>query len=145
MLFSTVAKRTTIVNPGLLPGAFLPIDCYRVIDYDDVTAALRPMNKILIIIPAYNEEKCLAGVIEDLRSHYPTGDVVVVDDGSRDGTASVARMAGARCIRLPFNLGIGGAMQTGYQYAVAQDYDVAVQFDGDGQHVAAEIDKLLEP
>ncbi|MDH4164720.1 MAG: glycosyltransferase family 2 protein [Nitrospirota bacterium] len=103
------------------------------------------MRKILIIIPAYNEEKCLTGVIEDLRSHYPAGDILVVDDGSNDGTASVARGAGARCISLPFNLGIGGAVQTGYRYAVAHEYDIAVQFDGDGQHVAADIEKLLIP
>jgi len=101
------------------------------------------MNKILIIVPAYNEEESLQGVIQDLRSHVPDADILVVDDGSSDGTAVVARQSGVNLVRLSFNLGIGGAMQTGFQYARTKGYDIAIQFDGDGQHLAAEIDILL--
>jgi glycosyltransferase involved in cell wall biosynthesis len=101
--------------------------------------------KMLVIIPAYNEEKSLPGVIRDLRENAPGADIIVVNDGSRDRTAQVAAGAGVAVLNLPYNLGIGGAMQTGYRYARDRQYDVAVQFDGDGQHVAAEIEKLLEP
>lgn len=103
------------------------------------------MNTILIIVPAYNEEASLPGVIQDLRSIVPEADVLVIDDGSRDRTAEVARQAGVKVAALPFNLGIGGAMQTGFQYAWSHGYDVAVQFDGDGQHLAGEIGELLDP
>jgi len=103
------------------------------------------MNKILIIIPAYNEEECLPGVMQDLRSHAPNADILVVDDGSRDRTAEVARQTGVKVASLPYNLGIGGAMQTGFQYARNNGYDIAIQFDGDGQHMAAEIEILLDP
>ncbi len=101
--------------------------------------------KILIIIPAYNEEESLPGVIQDLRAHIPHADLLVVNDGSRDGTARVARGMGVRVLDLPFNLGIGGAVQAGYLYADRKGYDVAVQFDGDGQHIAQEIWKLIRP
>jgi glycosyltransferase involved in cell wall biosynthesis len=101
--------------------------------------------KILIIVPAYNEEESLPGVILDLQEHLPSTDIIVVDDGSTDATARTALSLGVRVISLPFNLGIGGAMQTGYQYAQQHDYDVAIQFDGDGQHLAEEIEKLLQP
>lgn len=103
------------------------------------------MKKLLIIVPAYNEEASLPGVIQDLRRNIPSADVLVVNDGSRDATARVARELGVTVLDLPFNLGIGGAMQAGYQYAAQNSYDVAVQFDGDGQHVASEIEKLLRP
>jgi hypothetical protein len=103
------------------------------------------MNKILIIIPAFNEEESLPGVIQDLRGNLPDADILVVDDGSRDRTAETARQAGVRVASLPFNLGIGGGMQTGYRYARRGGYDIAIQFDGDGQHVAAEIGQLLGP
>ena len=101
--------------------------------------------KILIIIPAYNEEESLPGVIKDLRAHVPTADVLVVNDGSVDDTAQIARKIGVKVLDLPFNLGIGGAMQSGYLYAERNGYDIAVQFDGDGQHLAEEINKLIEP
>lgn len=101
--------------------------------------------KILIIVPAYNEEASLPGVIQDLREHMPSVHVVVVNDGSQDRTALIARELGVTILDLPFNLGIGGAMQTGYHYAMRNDYDIAVQFDGDGQHLAEEIKKLIEP
>ena len=101
--------------------------------------------KILIIVPAYNEEASLPGVIRDLSENMPSADVLVVNDGSRDATELVARKLGVMVLDLPFNLGIGGAVQAGYLYAERNGYDVAVQFDGDGQHLAGEIKKLLEP
>ncbi len=101
--------------------------------------------KVLIIVPAYNEEKSLPGVVRDLEKHAAYADVLVVDDGSRDATARIAGELGVTVLRLPFNLGIGGAMQAGYLYADRRGYEVAVQFDGDGQHLASEIDALLGP
>ena len=105
---------------------------------------ISPMNKILIIVPAYNEEESLRGVIQDLRGHVPQADILVVNDGSSDRTAAVARQSGVKLASLSFNLGIGGAMQTGFQYARMKDYDIAIQFDGDGQHLAAEIGIILD-
>lgn len=101
--------------------------------------------KLLVIVPAYNEEESLPGVIRDIRDHLAGADIIVVNDGSRDRTSAVARESGVTVLNLPFNLGIGGAMQAGYLYAAERDYDIAVQFDGDGQHRAEEIGKLLEP
>lgn len=101
--------------------------------------------KVLVIIPAYNEEASIHNVIEDVRTHAPDAAIVVVDDGSRDGTANIARSKGVPVLALPFNLGIGGAMQAGYRYARQHGYDIAIQFDGDGQHKASEICMLLGP
>ena len=101
------------------------------------------MSTHLAIVPAYNEAGAIAGTVADIQRHAPEFDVVVVDDGSTDATAQVAVEAGATVIRLPFNLGIGGAMQSGYQYALEHGYDVAVQVDGDGQHDARHINDLL--
>jgi glycosyltransferase involved in cell wall biosynthesis len=101
--------------------------------------------KTLIIIPAYNEEESLPGVIQDLRKHVPSADLLVVNDGSRDATGRIAQSLGVAVLNLPFNLGIGGAVQSGYLYAERNGYEVAIQFDGDGQHLAAEIGKLLGP
>jgi glycosyltransferase involved in cell wall biosynthesis len=101
--------------------------------------------KTLIIIPAYNEEESLPGVIQDLRQHVPSADLLVVNDGSRDATGKIARNLGVAVLDLPFNLGIGGAVQAGYLYAERNGYEVAIQFDGDGQHLAKEIGKLLGP
>jgi glycosyltransferase involved in cell wall biosynthesis len=101
--------------------------------------------KILIIVPAYNEEASLPGVIRDLREHIPAAEVLVINDGSRDATVRVARKMGVKVVDLPFNLGIGGAVQAGYRYAERNGYDIAVQFDGDGQHLAVEVNKLIEP
>ena len=101
------------------------------------------MSNLLAIVPAYNEAGAIAGTIGDIRTHAADFDIVVVDDGSTDRTAHVARAAGVDVIRLPFNLGIGGAMQAGYQYALERGYDVAVQVDGDGQHDARHIKDLL--
>lgn len=101
--------------------------------------------KLLVIVPAYNEEESIQGVIRDLREEVSFADVLVVNDGSHDGTGRIAAGLGVKTLDLPFNLGIGGAMQAGYLYARKHDYDVAVQFDGDGQHRAHEIKKLLQP
>ncbi|MCR5417969.1 MAG: glycosyltransferase family 2 protein [Lachnospiraceae bacterium] len=104
--------------------------------------------KSLVIIPAYNEEKSILRTIEDIRSNAADFDYVVINDCSTDGTLSVCRKAGIPVLSLPVNLGIGGAVQTGYLYALKNDYDIAVQFDGDGQHDAAFLvqmrDKLLK-
>jgi len=99
----------------------------------------------IAIVPAFNEEQNVGSVIDEIRAVDPTFDVVVVDDGSFDGTAAVAHARGARVLRLPFNLGIGGAVQTGFRFAFENGYDVAVRVDGDGQHDPAELDKILAP
>ena len=96
----------------------------------------------LAVVPAYNEAVCVGDVVRSLRKHAPQYDVLVIDDGSTDATARIAEDAEARVVRLPFNLGIGGAVQSGFQYALENDYDYAVQVDGDGQHDAREIGRL---
>jgi len=90
--------------------------------------------RTLVIIPALNEEESLPRVLDDLALQLPDFDVLVVDDGSRDGTACVAARCGVAVLSLPFNLGVGGALQTGFRYAVRHGYDRAIQFDADGQH-----------
>jgi glycosyltransferase involved in cell wall biosynthesis len=99
-------------------------------------------RKHLAIVPAYNEEATITAVIDNLRASAPEFDVVVVDDGSTDATANLAVRAGARVLRLPFNLGIGGAVQAGFKYALEQGYDFCIQCDGDGQHDPAHITRL---
>ena len=101
------------------------------------------MSKLLAIVPAYNESGAIAATVTDVLDNAPGFDVVVVNDGSTDDTAAIARQAGAAVIHHPFNIGIGGAVQSGYQYALDHDYDVAVQVDGDGQHDARYIPELL--
>jgi glycosyltransferase involved in cell wall biosynthesis len=101
-------------------------------------------ERCLAIVPAYNEAACVGRVIHALHEHAPEFDVLVVDDGSTDMTAAVAEGAGATVLRMPFNLGIGGAMQAGYSYANEKDYDFAVQVDGDGQHDPAQIERLAD-
>ena len=93
-----------------------------------------PQREVLVIVPAHNEAGSIAAVLAELREQASDCDVVVVNDGSTDGTAAVARAAGAPVIELSFNLGIGGAVQAGFKYAVERGYRIAVQFDGDGQH-----------
>ncbi len=99
----------------------------------------------LAIVPAHDEAPSIGGVVNEIRAADPDLHVVVIDDGSADGTAAVAAGAGAHVVRLPFNLGIGGAMQTGYQYARDHGFDLAVQIDGDGQHDPREVPKLIAP
>jgi glycosyltransferase involved in cell wall biosynthesis len=105
---------------------------------------LRELRRVAIV-PALNEQYTIGGVIDELRAFDPGLDVVVIDDGSGDGTARAARAKGARVLRLPFNLGIGGAVQTGFRFAFEQGYDVAVRVDGDGQHDPAQLGRVLEP
>jgi glycosyltransferase involved in cell wall biosynthesis len=97
----------------------------------------------LAVVPAYNEASTVAGVVRSLRDPAVGFDVVVIDDGSTDNTAERAMAAGASVVRLPFNLGIGGAVQTGFVYAVQHGYDYVAQVDGDGQHEAGELRKLV--
>jgi glycosyltransferase involved in cell wall biosynthesis len=104
-------------------------------------AALR----CLAVVPAHNEEATVAGVIGEIRRFDRDFEVLVIDDGSTDETAKAARLAGAEVISLPFNLGIGGAVQTGLQYAHENGFDIAVQVDGDAQHDPLEIPKILGP
>ena len=99
--------------------------------------------RIIAIVPAYNEEEALPGTLKELRKSAPDLDVVVVSDGSVDATADVARSEGAIVLELPYNLGIGGALRTGFRYAFAEGYDAAVQFDADGQHDPAQIGELV--
>ena len=99
---------------------------------------------VLVIVPAYNEAKSIAGVVEDLRGLDVPLDILVINDGSLDDTSARARATGqALVVDLPKNLGIGGAVQSGFKYAARNGYRVAIQFDGDGQHLAGEIPKLL--
>ena len=102
------------------------------------------LERILVIIPAYIEEDSIGRVIEDVRTNCPQMDILVVNDGSADHTSDRARASGVVVLDLPFNLGIGGGMQTGYKYAAEKGYDIAIQVDGDGQHDPKEIPKLLQ-
>jgi glycosyltransferase involved in cell wall biosynthesis len=101
-----------------------------------------PTSRLLVIVPAWNEEATITGVIAELRREVPDADVLVVNDGSTDRTASTARASGADVLDLPLNLGVGGAMRAGYKYALRQGYDLAVQLDADGQHDPREIAAL---
>jgi glycosyltransferase involved in cell wall biosynthesis len=98
----------------------------------------------LAVVPAYNEAATVAGVVRSLQEQAPEFDVLVIDDASTDNTGALAAAAGASVIRLPFNLGIGGAVQTGFIYAFAHGYDYLAQVDGDGQHEPAELQKLVD-
>lgn len=102
-------------------------------------------RSVLVIIPAFNEHEALPGTLAELAATVPSYDVVVIDDGSSDDTAEVAERLGATCLRLPFNLGIGGALRTGFRYAVDNGYSRAIQFDADGQHDASQISAILSP
>ena len=96
------------------------------------------------MVPAYNEAATVGDVVRRIHADAPEWDVVVVDDGSTDATADIAKAAGARVLRLPFNLGIGGAVQAGFTFAREHGYDVMAQVDGDGQHDPAELSKLVD-
>jgi glycosyltransferase involved in cell wall biosynthesis len=100
--------------------------------------------RTLVFIPAWNEEASVAAVIGDVRREIPGADVLVVDDGSVDATAERARAAGALVASLPFNQGLGAALQTGYLYALREGYHCCAHLDADGQHPAAEVARLLE-
>jgi glycosyltransferase involved in cell wall biosynthesis len=99
----------------------------------------------IAIVPALNEERAIAHVIDEIRAYDAQLEIVVVDDGSLDRTAQVARAAGAHVLRLPFNLGIGGAVQTGFRYAHENAFELAVRVDGDGQHDPAQLGAVVEP
>src|SRR5690606_8344659 len=101
-------------------------------------------DRLLVIIPAYNEQGAIYHVVNGVRQALPHADVLVINDGSLDNTALEAEAAGALVVEHPFNLGIGGAVQTGLKFARNQGYDYVIRLDGDGQHNADEIQLLLD-
>lgn len=103
------------------------------------------MQKVIAIIPAYNEQDAIGEVVCGVKESIPDADVVVINDGSTDLTEERAKKSGVFVLSLPYNLGIGSAVQTGYKFAKERGYDIAIRLDGDGQHPPAEAHKLLEP
>ena len=101
------------------------------------------MSSVLIVIPSYNEEKTISGVIQQLRSVAPAFDRLIIDDGSADATSAIVENMGEKCIRLPCNLGYGLALQTGLSYALQHNYDVIVCMDADGQHRPQDVPDLV--
>jgi glycosyltransferase involved in cell wall biosynthesis len=101
-------------------------------------------QRVLIMIPAWNEAASIGEVVAEIRGELPGADVLVIDDGSTDDTALAARRAGAKVVRLPFNLGVGGARRLGFRYAKANGYQIAVQIDADGQHDPRYVPKLID-
>jgi glycosyltransferase involved in cell wall biosynthesis len=101
--------------------------------------------RLVAVVPAWNEEGAIGRVVDEIRAFDPDATVVVVDDASSDATADTAEARGATVLRLPFNVGIGGAVQTGFRYARDEGFELAVRLDGDGQHDAAELEKILGP
>lgn len=101
--------------------------------------------KVLAIVPAYNEQASICNTVADLQQYAPEVDIVVVNDSSTDRTKEILRERQIPFLDLPVNLGIGGGVQTGYRYALEQNYDIAVQFDGDGQHLATYLQNLIAP
>lgn len=101
-------------------------------------------QRVLIMIPAWNEVASIGEVVAEIRGELPGTDVLVIDDGSADDTALAARQAGAAVVRLPFNLGVGGARRLGFRYAKAHGYQIAVQMDADGQHDPRYVPKLID-
>lgn len=102
-----------------------------------------PLERVLVVMPAYNEEASVADVIREAQDSLPGAAILVVDDGSQDDTAARARQAGATVARLPFNLGVGGAMRLGFRFALERGFDVVVQIDADGQHDPRGVPTLL--
>ena len=109
----------------------------------DRRVALPGTGELLIVMPALNEQDSVARVVREVRAVQPDADVLVVDDGSTDATAERAAAAGAQVMRLPFNLGVGGAMRAAYRWARDRGYRQVIQVDADGQHDAAELETLL--
>lgn len=107
------------------------------------TSKTAPEPKILVMIPAYNEQENIARVIKCIHEYVPKADVIVIDDGSIDATKAMAESAGAQVVSLPFNMGYGVACQTGFKYAFRNGYDYLVQMDGDGQHEPKCITEML--
>lgn len=99
--------------------------------------------RVLVAVPALNEAAVIGRVLESLSTAHPLSDVIIVDDGSRDGTAQIARDAGARVVSHAINLGVGAAMGTAFKFAVRNGYDAVIQFDGDGQHRPEHIAELV--
>lgn len=102
------------------------------------------MNRLLILIPAYNEQGAIAGVVQEVHSVLPGVDILVVDDASEDDTVGTARRAGAQVLSLPHHLGLGGGVQAGYRLAFELGYDYVIRVDGDGQHDPRDIPKMFE-
>ncbi|MBR5521519.1 MAG: glycosyltransferase family 2 protein [Oscillospiraceae bacterium] len=102
------------------------------------------MMKVLVIIPAYNEQENISRVVDNLIENYPQFDYVVVNDGSRDDTAQICRQNGYNLIDLPVNLGLAGGFQAGLKYAYIKNYDAAIQFDADGQHLPQYIQPMID-
>ncbi|MCH5261451.1 MAG: glycosyltransferase family 2 protein [Lachnospiraceae bacterium] len=105
---------------------------------------MKERAKCLIIIPAYNEAGNIEKVIDNLIADYPQYDYVIVNDGSTDATKKICERHHYKVLNLPVNMGIGGAVQTGYRYALENEYDLAVQIDGDGQHDVAFLDGMIQ-
>lgn len=106
---------------------------------------MNDMQKVLVIIPAYNESENIEKVINDLNKWAPSVDYIIVNDCSKDNTLSILQKLDAKYLDLPINLGIGGGVQAGYLYAMKNEYDIAIQMDGDGQHNAKYLNALIEP
>lgn len=102
-------------------------------------------KKPLIIIPAYREAENIEALVDDIIENHPDFDYVIVNDGSGDETRSICQRRGYQFLDLPINMGIGGAVQTGYRYALRNGYEIAVQVDGDGQHDVAQLEQVVAP
>lgn len=135
---TTDSLQLPVARPSVmsLPAATLP----------SAPAAAGPPagQRLIVLIPAYNEAGKIGAVIEDIRTEMPSADILVVNDGSSDATATEAREAGADVLSLPVNLGYGAALQTGYKYAVRGGYDIIGQIDGDGQHLARFLNQMVD-
>lgn len=101
-------------------------------------------EKVILIIPAYNESKHIEKVIKDIRKNMPSSDIVVTNDCSKDNTKEIVESLGVPCLNVPFNMGYAMAVQTGIKYAYENNYDYVIQFDADGQHLASEAKKLFK-
>lgn len=111
----------------------------------DLPDRLMPAMRVLVVIPALDEEASLPRILGEVRAVAPGFDLLVIDDGSRDRTAEVARSLAVAVVSHPFNLGVGAALQTGFRWAVARGYDIVVQLDADGQHDPRFLDALCAP